>query len=141
MTMKNQKVKSSDWSKRNKKSTVRLATWTAFWVVTVAIPAFGPLVWGENDLINSLAILLNLGVGIGMIIANIRHIKLQDEMMQKVQLEAMGISLGVAVVGGIAYSMLDTTNVIPFDAEIGGLVVLISITYLVTLIINMRSYK
>lgn len=139
--MENQKINSSDWSKQTKKSTSRLAMWTVLWVVTVAIPAFGPLVWGENNLINLLAILLNFGVGIGMIIANIQHIKLQDEMMQKVQLEAMGISLGVAVVGGIAYSMLDTTNVIPFDAEIGGLVGLIGITYLITLYINMRRYK
>ncbi|MDZ7718835.1 MAG: hypothetical protein U5K72_08475 [Balneolaceae bacterium] len=140
--MENQKVKSSDWSSQIKKSTARLATWTILWVVTVAIPAFGPeLFWGENNLINVMAILLNIGVGIGMIIANIRHIKLQDEMMQKVQLEAMGISLGVAVVGGIAYSMLDATNVIPFDAEIGFLVMLIGFTYLILLFINMRRYK
>lgn len=140
--MENQKLKSNNWSRQTKKSTVKLATWTGLWVVTVAIPAFGPeLVWGENDLINLLAILLNIGVGIGMIIANIRHIKLQDEMMQKVQLEAMGISLGVAIVGGIAYSMLDATNVIPFDAEIGGLIVLISIAYPVSLFTNMRRYK
>ena len=62
-------------------------------------------------------------------------------MMQKVQLEAMGISLGVAIVGGIAYSMMDVTNVIPFDAEIGGLVGLIGITYLVSVFINMKRYK
>ena len=140
--MKNRKVNSGDWINRTKKSTVRLAIWTGLWVVTVAIPAFGPeFVWGEDDLINLLVILLNVGVGSGMIVANIRHIKLQDEMMQKVQLEAMGISLGVAIVGGIAYSMLDATNVIPFDAEIGGLVGLIGITYLITLYINMRRYK
>jgi len=140
--MENQKRNTNDWSKQTKQSTVRLASWTFLWVVTVAIPAFGPeLLWGENNLINILAILLNIGVGIGMIIANIRHIKLQDEMMQKIQLEAMGISLGVAIVGGIAYSMLDATNVIPFDAEIGGLVVLISIAYLVSIFINMRKYK
>lgn len=139
--MKTQNKKSSDWSSQTKKSTARLATWTVLWVITVAIPAFGPLIWGENDLINSLAILLNIGVGIGMIFANIQHMKLQDEMMQKVQLEAMGISLGVAIVGGIAYSMLDATNVIPFDAEISGLVGLIGITYLVSLFINLRRYK
>lgn len=139
--MGNQKINSNDWSSQTKKSTARLAMWTVLWVVTVAVPAFGPLVWGENNLINLLAILLNIGVGIGMIIANIQHIKLQDEMMQKVQLEAMGISLGVAIVGGIAFSMLDVTNLIPFDAEIGGLVGLIGLTYLVTVYVNIRRYK
>lgn len=139
--MKNQKTKSGDWSKETKRSVSNLAFWTFLWLITVAIPAFGPLLWGENNLINLPLIFLNVGVGIGMIIANIKHLKTQDELMQKIQLEAMAISLGVAVVGGIAYSMLDTTNVIPFDAEISGLVGLIGITYLLTVFINMRRYK
>ncbi len=140
--METQNVQSTEWSKKMHDSTVRLAIWTFAWVITVAIPAFGPtLFWGENTLINSMVILLNVGVGIVMIVANIRHIKLQDELMQKIQLEAMGISLGVAIVGGIAYSMLDATNLIPFDAEIGLLVAIISITYLISLFINLRRYK
>lgn len=140
--MENQKTKSSDWPGRTKQTTASLAKWTISWVITVAIPAFGPtLFWGENNLINIMAILLNVGVGIGMIMANIRHLETLDELMKKIHLDAMGIALGAAVVGGIAYSMLDATNVIPFDAEIGGLIVLISLTYIATLFINMRKYK
>jgi len=139
--MSNIKETSGDWQKRARIKIIQLAIWTGFWVITVAAAAFGPLLWGENNLINILVILLNLGVGIGMIIANINHLKNLDELMQKVQLEAMGISLGVAIVGGITFSMLDTTNVIPFDAEIGGLVALIGITYLISVYINVRRYK
>lgn len=140
--MNKQKIEPNDWPGQTKESTIRLAKWTILWMLTLAIPAFGPaLFWGENHLINSLAILFNLGIGIGMIMATINHLKKQDEMMQKGQLEAMGISLGVAVVGGIAFSMLDTTNVIPFDAEISYLVMIISITYLVSIFINLRRYK
>lgn len=132
----------TDWPGQTRGTTIHLAKWTTLWVVTVAIPAFGPtLFWGDNHLISSLAILLNVGVGFGMIMATIHHLKNQDELMQKVQLEAMGISLGVAVVGGIAFSMLDTTNVIPFDAEISFLVVIISLTYLFSVFINLRRYK
>lgn len=137
-----QKNDSNDWSEQTRKTTVRLATWTVLWVITVAIPAFGPvLFWGENKLINIIVILLNIGVGIGMIMANIQQLRTQDELMQKVQLEAMGISLGVAIVGGIAFSMLDATNVISFDAEIGFLVMIIAITYLISLFTNLRRYK
>ena len=140
--MEKQKNYQNNWSRRTPKTTGRLAKWTILWVLTVAVPAFGPvLIWGENNLINLLAILLNVGVGIKMIIVNIEHLKAQDEMMQKIQLEAMGVSLGVAIVGGIAYSMMDVTNLIPFDAEISGLVVLIGLTYLISLFINMRRYQ
>lgn len=140
--MKEQKMESNDWPGQTRTTTKRLAKWTFLWVLSVAIPAFGPvLFWGENNLLNITVILLNIGVGAGMIMATIQHLKAQDEMMQKIQLEAMGIALGVAVVGGIAYSMLDATNVIPFDAEISFLVMIIALTYLISILINLRKYK
>jgi hypothetical protein len=136
------KGQSSDKEKKTKKKTVSLAIWTLLWVLSVALAAFGhELFWGSNNLINTLVILLNFGIGIGMIIANIKHLRELDEMLQKVHLESMGISLGLAVVGGISYSMLDATNVIPFDAEIAGVIVLIGLSYLVSLLINLRRYK
>ena len=136
------KGQSSNKEKKTRKKTVYLAIWTLLWVLSVALAAFGhELFWGSNNLINTLVILLNFGIGIGMIIANIKHLRELDEMLQKVHLESMGISLGLAVVGGISYSMLDATNVIPFDAEIAGVIVLIGLSYFVSLLINLRRYK
>jgi hypothetical protein len=108
--------------------------WTAAWVLTVAISKFGVIPF------TLLALLLNIGVGMGMIWANIRFLNGQDELMRKVQLEAMGISLGVSVVGGIALSLSNSTNLVPFDAQISHLVLLIGLTYIVSLVINMRRY-
>ncbi len=140
--MYNLKEKSGEWVKRTRVKTIQLAIWAGLWVATFAVAAFGPEhLWGKNNLINIPVILLNLGTGIGMIIANIKHLKNLDELMQKVQLEAMGISLGVAIVGGISFVLLDATNVIPFDAEISGLVLLISISYLISVFVNIRRYK
>lgn len=140
--MNSNKEISGDRKKRSRNKTLYLATWTTLWVLSVALAAFGhELIWGSNDLINVLVILLNFGIGIGMIIANIKHLREMDEMLQKVHLEAMGISLGLAVVGGISFSMLDATNVIPFDAEIAGVIVLIALSYITSLIINLRRYK
>jgi len=140
--MNRNKEKSNEWEKRARVKTISLAIWTVLWVISVALAAFGhELFWGSNELINVLVILLNFGIGIGMIMANIKHLREMDEMLQKVHLEAMGISLGLAVVGGISYSMLDATNVIPFDAEISGVIVLIGLSYFISLLINLRRYK
>lgn len=114
--------------------TTHLMIWTAAWVLTVAISKFGVIPF------TLLALLLNIGVGMGMIWANIRFLNGQDELMRKVQLEAMGISLGVSVVGGIALSLSNSTNLVPFDAQISHLVLLIGLTYIVSLVINMRRY-
>lgn len=140
--MENSKLNTGDWQARTNKKKWRLAGWTFAWVLTVALATFGPeFLWDQNTLISAAAVLLSLGVGAGMIVANIRYLNEQDELMQKVQLEAMGITLGVAVVGGLGFSMLDIANVIPFDAEIGYMVMIIGVTYLISLVINMRRYK
>ena len=140
--MSSHNAKSNVREKKQGTSTATLAIWTLLWVLSVALAAFGhELFWGSNNLINVLVILLNFGIGIGMIMANIKHLRELDEMLQKVHLEAMGISLGLAVVGGISYSMLDATDVIPFDAEIAGVIILIALSYITSLIINLRRYK
>ncbi len=140
--MNSDKRKSGDREKRSSVKTVSLAIWTTLWVLSVALATFGhELLWGSNDLFNVLVILLNFGIGIGMIMAIIKHLREMDEMLQKIHLESMGISLGLTVIGGISYSMLDATNVIPFDAEIAGVIVLISLSYFISLLINLRRYK
>jgi hypothetical protein len=51
-------------------------------------------------------------------------------MHQKIQLEAMGLTLGVVLVAGMAYANLDVANLIGFDAEISHVVLLMGLTYL-----------
>ncbi|MEQ9302031.1 MAG: hypothetical protein RIF33_25855 [Cyclobacteriaceae bacterium] len=124
------------------KDTRNLALWTGGWVMTMAIANFGPtFLWDHHTGLTITAILVNLGVGAGMILANIRHLKVLDEMQRKVAMDAMGISLGVAVVAGLAYSNLDITNIISYDAEISHLVILIGLTYLASTIMGNLRYK
>jgi uncharacterized protein YacL len=121
---------------------VLLAYWTFAWVATQALAVFGPeFIWQSNKSLTSLALLFNVIVGFGMIMALRRHLKGLDEMQQKIQLNAMGVALGVGLVLGLAYSSLDTTNVIPFDAEISHLVILMSVTYVIGIYAGNRKYQ
>lgn len=132
----------TEWQQQTIINTKRLATWTTFWVITMAIVNFGPeFIWGDNAIITLFTIVLNLAVGVGMIWANKVHLHGLDELEQKVQLNAMAIALGVGVVFGLGYSNLDVTNMIPFDAQISHLVMLIGITYLISTIIGLRKYQ
>ena len=76
-----------------------------------------------------------------MIHANKIHLKGLDEMQQKIQMEGMALSLGVGLVCGLSYSLLDTTNLISFDAEISHLVILMGLTYLTGIILGHRRYR
>ena len=112
-----------------KKRLKQLAFWTMLWTLTMAVASFGPkFLWDGNTLLTILAILVNLAIGVGMILMNRKLIMEGDELEKKIQLESMGLTLGLAVVVGLSYSLLDSTNLISMDAEIGFLVIFIGLT-------------
>jgi hypothetical protein len=135
-------TKSNEWETSTRKNVRHLAYWTVGWVLTLAIATFGPIfLWDYNFSISILFILINTIIGVGMILMNRKYIDGLDEMQRKVNMDAMAIALGVGVVGGVSYSTLDTVNVIPFDAEIGFLVMLMSLTYVIAVIVGSIRYK
>lgn len=119
------------WSQRQAANTRHLAAWTAAWLATMAIATFGSLlVWPDHTALKGAAIAVNVGVGVGMILANRRHLLGLDELQQRIQLHAMAWSLGAGLILGTAYSSLDVTGVIGFDAEISHLVMAMGLIYL-----------
>ena len=136
------KTDCNDWAADTLRNTARLAAWTGAWLVTMAVANFGPkFIWQMNEWLTILAILINLGVGFGMILANKRHLNGLDEMHQKIQLEAMAVSLGVSLVVGLGYSNLDVTNIIAFDAEISHMVILMALTYVTGVFVGVWKYR
>lgn len=129
-------------NKRSVQNTKRLAFWSGVWTLSMALATFGPnFLWARESILTILAILLNAGLGIGMILANKRFLQDLDELQRRIQYEAMALALGVGIVGGLSYSLLDITNVIGSDAEIGILVMFISVTYMIGLAIGQARYR
>ena len=124
------------------KNTKELRLWTLAWTLSMAIATFGPqFLWNEKSVGTLLAIIVNLILGIQMILANRKFINSGDELQKKIHLESLGLTLGLAVIVGLSYSLLDQKNLISGDAEISVLVLFIGITYLVTMTINNKKYK
>ena len=132
----------NDWQAKTRKNTLKLGFWTATWLASTALATFGPqFIWDSNKTLTSLALLLNVITGVFTVIANKRHLEGLDELQQRIQLEAMAIALGLGLVFGLAYSMADTTNLIPKDAEISHLVMFIGLTYLISVFVGQRKYR
>ncbi len=128
--------------KERKKSLYKLAAWTWSWVATLAIASFGPkFIWDDHTFLTIFAVSVNFINGILMIIANRNYFNNLDELERKIHLESLALTLGLAVVAGLSYSLLEITNLIGFDAEIGNLVMFIGITYLVCVGVNTRRYS
>ena len=140
--MNDSQTRTDSFKARNIRNTAHLGFWTVAWVLTLALATFGPrFAWESNTAFTLLAVAGNLFMGAGMILANKRHIKGLDELQQKIQLEAMALALGVTLVGGLGYSVLDITNVILFDAEISHVIFLTSFTYMAGMFFGYRRYQ
>src|SRR5580698_9228078 len=94
---------------------VRLFGWNGAWGAATALMAFGPkFLWNKTLVFTLLAVGLDVAVGVGMILANKKYLAELDELQRKVQLNSMGITLGVGLIAGVPISVMDAYNVIPF---------------------------
>jgi hypothetical protein len=131
-----------DRARREKEQTLRLAFWTLAWVLSQALATFGPeFIWPTRNALTATAIGLNLLLGAGMVLATRNHLLSLDELQRKINLDAMAVTLGVGVVAGLAWSTMDATNLIPFDAEIAHVVVIMGLTYLSAVLLGQLKYR
>ncbi len=98
-------------------------------------------IWNESRTITWVFVILNFLLGIGMILANIRHMNGLDELQKKIQLEAIGVASGIAVLAGLSYAILDQKGLIQNDADISFLIKIIGATYMITLFIGRKRFK
>ncbi len=117
-----------------------LALWTGAWVISLAVAAFAPPLLDLSTTVSAGLVGLDALVGLGMIAANVRLVRGLDELQQRVQLEAMALTLGLTIVAGLAYAGLDQADVIEHDAEIAYLMIFMSLTYLAATVAGERRY-
>ena len=122
--------------------TIRLACWGGAWLAATALMKFGPKFLWNKDLVFTLqAVGLDVAVGIGLILANKKYVAELDELQQKVYLNALGITVGVALIAGVPYSVMDFYHVISFHAEIWHLLMLMSLTFVFSFIYGTWHYR
>jgi hypothetical protein len=64
-----------------------------------------------------------------------------DELQRKIHLDAMALSLGIGLVFGSSYEMLEDIKLIPFQPEIPHLIIVMYLTYAIGAILGNRRYQ
>ena len=124
------------WEALNAKNNIRFLCWTLAWALTMVLADKAELYgWHSSSMISIIAIVVNTGLGLGMIMAFMRLLKGMDELHQKIQLNSLAMSVGVGMVGGFTYSLLATANFIA-DAEASDVLLIMSVTYMVGVMIS-----
>jgi hypothetical protein len=140
--MNKSKINLDSWTARNRKNSVHLKYWSAAWLVSMALAAFGPkYIWDFNALLTIFAVIISIEVVGTMIVTTKRYLSGLDEMHQKIFREVSAITLGIGVVCGNSYELLEDIKLISFEPEISHLIILICLTFLAAMIVGHRDYR
>jgi hypothetical protein len=128
--------------RRTKRNTQALAIWTGAWLASLALVAFGPLyLWNYQQVITIFSIVLNMGMGYKMIMANKKNLEDLDELQQRIHLLAMALSLGVSMVFGAVFGLLETVKLVAFHPNPSSVLFVMGITYGVGMLLSHRKYS
>ena len=140
--MNNIRSRQGYWDSQVRKNISRLNYWTSAWVLSIGILAIGPrVIWNFNTTATVFVGLINLAIGVGMILANIRFIKGQDEMQQKIFLEAAAFTLGVTVVFGGSYQLWGDITRLSFEPQVWHLMCVMGLAFITGMSILARKYQ
>jgi uncharacterized membrane protein YcfT len=129
-------------SQENGKYLKQLALWTFAWVASTAFLRFGAeYIWDFQAAYSIIALITHLALGAAMIMVNVKHLSSLDELQRKITMDAMGITLGIGLIVGIAYEQLEDIKLITFEPEINHLIMLMAITYIISILVGNRKYQ
>jgi len=132
----------SGYQSRTMTNIVRLACWNGAWVGTCALIAFGPkFLWNRTLLFTLLAVGLNVCVGVGMLLSNKKYVEGLDELQRRVYLNGLAITVGVSLIAGVPISVMAGYGVIPCKADIACLMMLMALTFLVSMLYGTWRYR
>ena len=141
MNKTNIEIKTNKAYSRDRVSEAKVAYWGLAWLLATAGATFLPELWGYETLITSIGIAIQLAIGFGMIWAFKGVLLAMDELQRLIQLEALSLALGVGVIIGTSYELLEDVKLITFQPEISHLLILITLTYSFGLFLGNRRYR
>lgn len=114
--------------------------WAFAWAATMILASLGMKYgWYTSAYQIIIAFAVHVSIGIGLILAYRRFLTRLDELERKIQLNALALSVGVAMVGGSGHSLLAKAG---FVSSLGfhDMLALIALTYMVSLIVGRIRY-
>lgn len=129
-------------AERNRRTTRTLFIWTSGWLMSLALVAFGPkFLWDFEQSYTLIAIAVNLIFGYKMILANKQHLDGCDELQRRIHFNAMAVSLGVSLVFGAVYGLLEAVKLVSATPNPSNILFVMAISYMVSIFVGFRKYQ
>lgn len=129
------------WTSSNREGRSRrsVIVWSAGWVVAFLIADFAiDNGWlGEQVWVVAVTVATAL-IGLGWVAAYLSFLRHADELMRRIQLEAMAAAVGGGFIAGFALILLRAGGTV--DARISHVLVAMTATYVIALIVGLRRF-
>lgn len=125
---------------RDRRNQRRVTWWSLAWGASFLGVTFALVEdWLPSAAWAVAAILVPAILGVVLVLAYRTFLLEADELRRKVEMEALGISVGVGVVFGLSYWLLEQAGVIA-EADVATVVVLMLFTHGISVFIGLRRY-
>jgi hypothetical protein len=124
----------------DQRSQIWIVVWSLIWVASfLAVDVGIDRTWinGDAGFIAATAIVSLIGVG--WLMGYLRFLRFADELVRKVQLEAMAMAVGVGFVGGFGVLLLDAGGLV--EAQVTLVLEMMAATYMVAVVFGRRRYS
>ena len=127
--------------KRDLKNANRVNLIALLWALTLMLSTYlSEIGMLESSLLLGIAVAVHSFVGISMLLSYKHFLTQLDEMERKVQLDALALAVGVAIISFSSYSILANTATVP-PLNSAYLIALIALTYMVGIIKGRLAYR
>jgi fluoride ion exporter CrcB/FEX len=127
-------------SEKDRRNQRQIVFWSLAWIVPfLFVDLAVSNDWIESDafaIVGTLAVTI---LGVGLLLAFRRFLKDADELRRKIELDALALTVGVGVVAGFSYSLLESAGLID-KAELMNLVVVMAATYVISVNVGLRRF-
>ena len=124
------------------RNVVPTAIWTVIWMATLALAKFGPdLLWDHLSLVSWISVALNVIAGLGLIVTHARYLRKVDDLQRKILMDGMAVALGAGLVGGFAYSVANSADLVAFEGSFAFISALMAVVYAVATVVGTLRYR
>ena len=123
------------------RATGGLAVWTVAWAASLALARFAPELWGDSrPAATWAAVVLNVLVGVGWIVAFTRFLHALDELQRKIMQDALAVTLGAAWVAGFGYVVAEAAGLVD-EVSVAVLPVFMGLVFVVAVAAGRIRYR
>lgn len=126
---------------RDRRNQFRMAWWVLAWSAGWVGATYGIRNdWFTQDYLVWIVVAIIGCLGLAMLQAYRRYLREADEMLRKIEVDALAVALGVGMVGGVAYWLLQVAELVTYKDAFIVTILLVCISYSLTVIISHRRY-